>query len=122
MIEGARHPAGGALFDEGSHAFDQLLWLLGMPHSVYGAISSRLGLDCDDTGLAVMRYADGAIAEVISSGAMIAAEDCVEVYGSEGSALLSATDMASREFARALLPLFPARCGAQRLDRRRGGA
>jgi len=96
-----QHSGGGALFDEGSHAFDQLLWLLGMPHSVYGAISSRLGLACDDTGLAVMRYADGAIGEVISSGAMIAAEDCVEVYGTEGSALLSATDMASREFARA---------------------
>ena len=94
------HSGGGALFDEGSHALDQLLWLLGEPESVYGVVSSRLGLDCDDMGLAVYRYANGAIAEVISSGSMAAAEECVEVYGTEGTAIISATDMASREFSR----------------------
>jgi predicted dehydrogenase len=93
------HSGGGALFDEGSHALDQLLWLLGEPESAYGVTESVLGLDCDDTGLAVFRYANGAIAEVISSGSMIAGDACVEVYGTEGTAIISATDMASREFA-----------------------
>ena len=63
--------------------------------------NSGLGLDCDDTGLAVYRFANGAIGEVISSGATIAAEESVEVYGTEGTAIISGVDMASREFSSA---------------------
>lgn len=96
------HSGGGALFDEGSHALDLLLWLLGEPESAYGVVSNGgLGLECDDTGLAVYRFANGAIGEVISSGAMIAAEESVEVYGTEGTAIISGVDMASREFSKA---------------------
>lgn len=93
------HSGGGALFDEGSHALDQLLWMLGEPESVYGVMESVLGLDCDDTGVALFRYANGAIGEVVSSGLMAAGEACVEVYGTEGTAIISGTDMASREFS-----------------------
>jgi len=96
-----KHSGGGALFDEGSHAFDLLRWLLGDPETVYGIVSNGgLGLECDDTGIALFRYANGAIAEVISSGAMLAAEESVEVYGTEGTAIISGVDMASREFSK----------------------
>lgn len=91
---------GGALLDEGIHAADFLLWLLGEPTQVFATHSNAaLGLGLDDTGIAVFKYANGAIAELVSSGTFIAAHESVEVYGTEGSAILTGVDLASRDFS-----------------------
>ncbi len=91
---------GGALLDEGIHAADFLLWLLGAPHAVT-ALTSRaaLGLPVEDTALAVFHYPDGVRAEIVTSGTLVAAEESIEVYGTEGSAILSGVDLASRDFS-----------------------
>jgi predicted dehydrogenase len=92
---------GGSLLDEGIHAADFLLWMLGMPQQVFAMISnSTLGLPLDDTGLAIFNYANGTLAEITSSGTLVAAEESIEVYGTEGSAILSGVDLASRDFSK----------------------
>jgi myo-inositol 2-dehydrogenase/D-chiro-inositol 1-dehydrogenase len=91
---------GGAWIDEGIHAVDFLLWLLGEPQQVYTTISkSTLGLPLEDTALALLTYASGTVAAIATSNTLIAAEESVEIYGTKGSAIISGIDLASRDFA-----------------------
>jgi myo-inositol 2-dehydrogenase / D-chiro-inositol 1-dehydrogenase len=93
---------GGALLDEGVHAADFLLWLLGEPQTTF-ALTSRaaLGLPQEDTAIAVYQYPDGTLAEIVTSNALLAAQESVEVYGTNGAALLSGVDLASKELSQA---------------------
>lgn len=92
---------GGALIDEGVHAADLLLWLLGLPdEAIAFTAGAALGLSQEDTVLALYRYDTGILAEIASSNAFVAAEESVEIYGLSGSAILSGVDLASREFSR----------------------
>lgn len=89
---------GGTLIDEGVHGADFLAWLFGVPDSVQATISNALlGLAVEDTAIAVFRWADGLVAELAAGWMFQAADTSVEIYGSEGSALLSGVDIASRD-------------------------
>ena len=91
---------GGTLIDEGVHAADFLLWLLGEPEEVSATISSRvLELPVEDTALAFFSYPSGTLAEVSTGWSFLAAEQSIELYGTQGSALLSGVDLASRDFS-----------------------
>lgn len=93
---------GGALIDEGIHAIDFLLWLLGEPERVFAQISNQtLKLGIEDTALIVLAFPNGALAEISTGNVMVAAESSIEIFGSEGSAALAGVDLASREFVRA---------------------
>lgn len=93
---------GGALIDEGVHAADLLLWLLGEPERVFAMTSNQtLGLPLEDTALAIFSFASGVLGEIATSNALVAAEESVEVYGTEGSAIISGVDLASRDLSRA---------------------
>lgn len=92
---------GGALIDEGIHAIDFLLWLLGDPAQVYAVTANRtLGLPLEDTALVVLTFPSGALAEIATSNVLVAAEGSIEIFGNRGSALLGGVDLASRDFAR----------------------
>lgn len=91
---------GGTLLDEGIHAADLLRWLLGEPISVHATIGHTLGLAVEDTATATFRFPTGAIAEVATGWGFLAAEQSVEVYGTQGCATLSGVDLASRDVAR----------------------
>ena len=99
---------GGTLIDEGVHAADFLLWLLGEPEHVSATISSRtLRLPVEDTALAFFSYPSGTLAEVSTGWSFLAAEQSIEVYGTQGTALLSGVDLASRDFSnRPFLKVF----------------
>jgi predicted dehydrogenase len=91
---------GGALLDEGIHAADFLLWLLGEPETVYATVSQAiLELPVDDTAVALFTYPSGTLAEFATGGVVLAAENSIEVHGTEGSAVLSGVDLASRDFS-----------------------
>jgi predicted dehydrogenase len=91
---------GGALIDEGVHAADLLVWLLGLPQeaAAYTA-GSALGLPAEDTVLAIYRYQSGVLAEIASSSAFVAAGESVQIYGTGGSVILSGVDLGSRDFS-----------------------
>ncbi len=93
---------GGALLDEGIHAADFLLWLLGEPERVFAMVSdSTLNLPVDDTAIAIFTFPSGTLAEISTGGTLWASEQSIEVYGTEGSAILSGVDLASRDFSSA---------------------
>ena len=89
---------GGALLDEGVHGADLLAWLFGTPESVSAMTSdAALKLPVEDLGLATFRWKNGMLAELASSFTFAAADTSIELYGTKGTALVSAVDLASKE-------------------------
>jgi predicted dehydrogenase len=89
---------GGALLDEGVHAADLLALLFGMPQSVVAETSHEaLGLEVEDTGIAVFRWSSGMLGEIVSSFTFAAADVSIELYGTRGTLLVAGVDLASRD-------------------------
>jgi len=89
---------GGALLDEGVHAADLLGLLFGRPESVVAQTSdAALGLDVEDLGIAVFRWPSGMLGEIVSSFTFAAADASIELYGTQGTLLVSGVDLASRD-------------------------
>jgi predicted dehydrogenase len=88
---------GGTLLDEGIHAADFLRQIFGEPSRVSATVSNNaLGLRVEDTALAVFAYDNGPIAEVATGWCFAAADASIEVYGTQGTLILSGVDIASR--------------------------
>jgi predicted dehydrogenase len=89
---------GGALLDEGIHGADFIRWTFGEPESVM-AMLSHVGLSkpLENLGLAVFRYPDGLLCELVSSTTFAAGDNSIELFGTKGAAVLSGVDLASRD-------------------------
>ncbi len=75
----------GMWMDDASHATDFILWMLGEPVSVTAEIDNILThVAPDDTGCALYRFADGAMAILLNSSVTHAGENTTEVYGEKG--------------------------------------
>lgn len=82
--------------DDAAHPIDFLHWLLGLPETVVAEISSMLNPAApNDNGIAVYRYPDGLLAEVVCSFTCLAAENTVEVIGEKGSLVQNYGDVPS---------------------------
>jgi predicted dehydrogenase len=88
---------GGALLDEGVHAADFLCWTFGLADSVVATASSALGLKVEDQAIATFAWANGMIGEIASSFSFAAADASIEIFGSDGTAIVSGVDLASRD-------------------------
>ena len=94
-----RLSGGGTLLDEGVHGADFLRWMFGEPETVSAMSSSALlGLGVEDLAIALYRYANGMVAELTTSWSFIAAENSIEIYGDQGTAILGGVDLASKDF------------------------
>ena len=92
---------GGALLDEGIHGADLLAWLFGVPDTVTAVVShAALGLQVEDLGIATFGWRSGLVAELTASFCFAAADVSIELYGSLGTVLVSAVDLASRDITR----------------------
>ena len=68
--------------DDAAHPIDFIHWLLGVPETVTAEISIAAEPAApNDNGIAIYRYADGLLAEVVCSFTCVAAENTVEVIG-----------------------------------------
>ena len=75
----------GMWADDAAHAVDFVYWMLGKPVSVMAHVATlRSPKVPDDHGIAVYRYADGTIAEVVSSFVAVAAQNTTEITAENG--------------------------------------
>jgi len=71
--------------DDAAHPLDFLYWLRGMPVSVSAELSTLLNPAIkNDTGIVVLRYADGSLGEVSCSFVALAGENVTEVICEHG--------------------------------------
>lgn len=76
----------GMFMDDASHAADFLLWLMGKPASVMAEIDNIVtDVAPDDNGVALLRFAGGAMGLLVNSSTMLAAEATTEIYGDAGT-------------------------------------
>jgi predicted dehydrogenase len=76
----------GMFFDDAIHPIDWMIWTLGRkPVSVIAEIDNVLThVAPDDTGIAIFRFEDGLMAEIINSSVTWAGENTTEMYGDKG--------------------------------------
>jgi predicted dehydrogenase len=80
----------GAFGDLGTHSLDILMWMLGPVESVSAevrVVTGRYG-DCDETGTALLRMKDGAVATLVAGWVDVANPVTLQVAGTEGHALI----------------------------------
>jgi predicted dehydrogenase len=88
---------GGAWIDEGSHGLDLLRWLVGDISEVSALTTRRAKtqLDVEDVAVASLRFANGALGEIStvwSMSADIGMRNSVEIYCTNGTLIMRATD------------------------------
>jgi predicted dehydrogenase len=100
MVEWMVDPSrggGGAWIDEGSHGVDLLRWLVGDIVEISAMATNRAKPDLavEDIAVATVRFADGALGEigtVWSLSVDLGMRNHLEIYGSDGTAVMRATD------------------------------
>lgn len=116
---------GGALMNQSIHTIDLLQWLLGPVESVqaFTARRAHTGLEVEDTAVAAVRFASGALGTIQGSTAIHPGfERRIEIGGTAGSAVLVGDVIREWQFADATgedAALPERRAGA---DPGRGGA
>jgi predicted dehydrogenase len=77
--------SGGVTVSQAIHAIDCLVWFLGEPLSVFAEAGTfRAKVETDDTTVAVLRFASGAIGQVTATvNAMGPERTRIELYGTE---------------------------------------
>ena len=86
----------GMFFDDAVHAADFLYWVMGRPQSVMAEIDNTLtNVAPDDCGMAIYRWADGAMGDLMNSSVALAGENTCEVYGDKGVIIQNYDDLVS---------------------------
>jgi predicted dehydrogenase len=75
----------GMFMDDASHATDFIHWVMGKPISVMAEIGNTVtDMAPDDTGVAIYRFAGGAMTVLVNSSVTLAGENTTEIYGDQG--------------------------------------
>ena len=86
----------GMWMDDAAHPADFLLWMLGLPVTVMAEIETLLNPKIpDDTGVAVYRFAEGAMGVLDCSFTCVAAEETTLILGERGTIIQSYGDAVS---------------------------
>jgi len=92
---------GGALMNQAIHSVDLLAWLMGpvVEVSAYTATLAHERIEVEDTAVATLRFANGALGVIeASTAAWPGYLKRIELHGSEGSAALEEEDLVAWDF------------------------
>lgn len=87
---------GGALMNQGIHALDLLIWMLGEPVEVqaYSELLTHERIDVEDTVAATVRFASGAIGTICATtSAYPGLSVRVSIHGDRGSAVIDREEL-----------------------------
>jgi predicted dehydrogenase len=90
-----RHEGGGVLVNQSPHQLDLLLWYLGEPVEVFGywANQNHPYIEVEDTAVAVVRFKNGALGNIVVSNSQNPALHArVSVHGTNGASVGVQTD------------------------------
>jgi UDP-N-acetyl-2-amino-2-deoxyglucuronate dehydrogenase len=90
-----QHEGGGVLVNQSPHQLDLLLWYLGEAEEVFGywANQNHPCIEVDDTAVAVVRFKNGALGNVVVSNSQNPALNArVSVHGANGASVGVQTD------------------------------
>ena len=96
---------GGVLMNQGIHAIDLLLYLMGDPKEVcaYTATLAHERIEVEDTATAILKFPGGALGVIEgSTGAYPGSMKRIEICGSKGQAVLEEDSITKWEFAEEL--------------------
>lgn len=86
----------GMFMDDASHATDFIHWIMGRPVSVMAEIDNTVtDVAPDDTGVAIYRFANRAMAVLVNSSVTLAGENTTEIYGDQGVLVQNYDDLVS---------------------------
>jgi len=98
-----RLDGGGALMNQAIHSVDLLAWLMGPVVEVRAqtALLSHQRIAVEDTAVATLRFANGALGVIEASTAVYPGYlKRIEIHGSTGSAILEEEDLIKWDFAK----------------------
>ena len=117
---------GGSLMNQGVHYVDLLRWCMGPPAEVTAVCTTQAHqIEVEDTALAIVRFASGAVGTILSSTAAFPGfPQRLEITGTEGTVTVEDGQIVRRALAADPGPAAPARCRRRRPfgGRRPGGA
>jgi UDP-N-acetyl-2-amino-2-deoxyglucuronate dehydrogenase len=90
-----QHEGGGVLVNQSPHQLDLLLWYLGEPEEVFGywANLNHPYIEVDDTAVAVVRFKNGSLGNILVSNSLNPALNArVSVHGANGASVSVQTD------------------------------
>ena len=101
---------GGSLMNQGVHFVDLLRWCMGPLTEVTAACSTQAHqIEVEDTALALVRFASGAVGTILSSTAAFPGfPQRLEITGTEGTVTIEDGQIVRRAFAGASEPKAPA--------------
>lgn len=95
---GSRDMDGGVLLNQAIHSIDRLQWLLGGVESVQAATETHhRELESETTAALSLRFENGALGTVSATVATKGGTDRTEINGTDGSIVLSGTDLVAYE-------------------------
>jgi UDP-N-acetyl-2-amino-2-deoxyglucuronate dehydrogenase len=105
---------GGSLMNQGVHYVDLLRWCMGPPVEVTAVYSTQAHrVEVEDTALAIVRFASGAVGTILSSTAAFPGfPQRLEITGTEGTVTVEDGRIVRRALAAGADPAGPAASGA----------
>ncbi|WP_116949197.1 Gfo/Idh/MocA family protein [Jiangella endophytica] len=93
-----RLDGGGAAMNQGVHTIDLLRWLVGRPRriSAYTALVGHGGIEVEDTAVAIVEFATGALATLhLTTSAFPGSPVRIQIHGTHGTAVIEDDRLAS---------------------------
>jgi UDP-N-acetyl-2-amino-2-deoxyglucuronate dehydrogenase len=105
---------GGSLMNQGVHYVDLLRWCMGPPAEVTAVYSTQAHqIEVEDTALAIVRFASGAVGTILSSTAAFPGfPQRLEITGTEGTVIVEDGRIVRRALAAGTDPGSPAASAA----------